>query len=944
MSWSRTQISSELPLMIKTAEGDFHHFFMSLAHGENTRNSHSTLIPSLHAILQQKRDHLKQQFQQQHLSGYAYAYELSILVDSLIISLMKFVHECVFVEACSKDSPQFDVVATGGYGRQELAPYSDIDLVFLVPYKITSRIEQLVEFTLYILWDLDFKVGYAVRSVKECIALSKKQISVCTALLESRLLWGSGKQFRHFQQSYKKEILSRKMFFLQEKWKERQQRHERVGSSEYMLEPNIKEGKGGFRDLQTLFWFAQFFYPITTLEEFTKANILSPKEMKGLIRARNFLWMLRCHMHMLSGRAQEYLTFDLQQEIVEYFTYYARFRKYRAHSCESSIERFMKHYYLIAKDVGQLTSLFLTALDLDYLTKDNKSFFDSFLFSPSFWFASWKKNTAPKFLDNQAFILKQDMLHLHHEKQFAQNPVDMIRLFLVSQRSRIRIHPMVLRTLHNFYPFIPDLRHNTKANNLFLEMFEGTENPEHVLRSMSEAGVLGRFIPEFGHIIARMPHDFYHMYTVDEHTLRTLGILYHVQTGQAQYELPLAVSVMQELTSAPRLLYLALFLHDIAKGQPSDHTQKGAHIAEKLCGRLGIGPEPTEMIVWLIRHHLLMSHTALKRDLDYPQTIKDFVDNIGSLERLRLLLLLTTVDINAVGPGRWNAWTAFLINKLYNKSFALLSGQEEITNKERYIQSAQQSLRYALQSWTKDERDTYIEHCHPEYWLSFDRKTHLLHAQWVYEQKVHQTSLIFKQQHDTTREVTEITLYMTTEQSLFTTLTNIFIQVGANIVHARRFTMKDGMVLSVFWIQDAVLKGLFQCPKKNHRLRTFLGQVVDNHVSVSKLLKKSRSVSRSVSKIIPTTKVYIDNCASKSSTVIEIHGADRVGILYDIACIMDTFSLEIMSAKIATFGSEIVDVFYVRDPRGGKIENTEQQESIKSTLFKVFENSNTKNP
>jgi predicted nucleotidyltransferase len=530
------------------------------------------------------------------------------LVDDLLVALLDFTVRRVFPLSNPTKGERLAVIAVGGYGRGELAPFSDIDLLFLRPYKKTPHNEQVIEFILYFLWDLGFKVGQAVRSLDECVRLAKGDITIRTAILESRPLWGDAKLHAELMRCFWKEIVAGgEADFVEAKLAERDARHARMGDSRYVLEPNVKEGKGGLRDLQTLFWLTKYIYRVSDVSQIVKLGVLSEREARRFARAQNFLWHVRCQLHYLSGRAEDRLTFDLQERV-------GALMGYTDHVGARGVERFMKHYFLYAKEVGDLTRIFCAALEESHKRKPRSSFLGRL---------RWRRKGDTAAVDG--FAVKGDRLTVAAPDAFAQDPVKLIGLFAVAHRHNLDIHPEALRLVTRSLKLIDDgLRADADANRLFMEMIAAEDNSEFWLRRMNESGVFGRFVPDFGRVVAQMQHDMYHVFTVDEHTLMALGILHRIEAGELKEEMPVISDGIHKIQSR-RALYLSVLLHDIAKGRGGDHSELGAEVALRLGPRLGLTDEETETVSWLVRHHLIMSNTAFKRDVSDPRTVRDFV-------------------------------------------------------------------------------------------------------------------------------------------------------------------------------------------------------------------------------------------------------------------------------------------------------------------------------
>src|SRR5690242_14129838 len=658
----------------------------------------SVLLPALREALAHGRAEIRRRFETEGGSAPRALREQCFLVDQLIRVLYDFVTTTVYPLANPTEGEKLAIVATGGCGRGEMAPFSDVDLLFLLPYKQTPHTEQVIEFLLYLLWDLGLKVGQAVRSVADCLRYAKADLTIRTALLEARYIWGERALYDELKQRFDTEILrGTAAQFVEAKLAERDARHRRVGDSRYQLEPNVKEGKGGLRDLHTLFWIAKYAYRIDDVVKLVELGMLSAEESRRFERAQDFLWTVRCHLHYLAGRADERLTFDLQAEI-------GRRMGYTDHAGSRGVERFMKHYFLVAKDVGDLTRIFCAILEIDQKKKRRLSWLR--------WGAGRRRL--------EGFVLDGERLTIPSEDRSRANPAGLIRLFRVAQEQDIDTHPRALRAASRSLRLVDaKLRENPEANRLFLEILTSPKDPEKSLRRMNEAGVFGRFIPDFGRVVAQMQYDMYHVYTTDEHTLFAIGILHKLASGALKEDLPLATQLMETIVSR-RALYLAALLHDIAKGRGGDHSVLGEKIALKLGPRLGLSAEETETVAWLVRWHLLMSNTAFKRDIGDQQTLAGFVERVQSPERLKLLLVLTVADIRAVGPKVWNGWKAALLRELYHRAIEVISGGLAEEAQDSRIAAAQAAARRLLSDFSEAEFATFTGLGYPFYWLSFD--------------------------------------------------------------------------------------------------------------------------------------------------------------------------------------------------------------------------------
>ena len=567
-----------------------------------------------------------------------YAWTIDILLQMLYAETRK--HCC--------GGGDLAVIAVGGYGRGEMAPYSDIDIMILMPKNTSAAHTKFIEFMLYILWDLGLKIGHSTRSISESIAAARDDQTVLTSLLEMRHVAGDESLWTKLDRAVQREIGKQKpLVFVEEKLAERDVRHKRFGDTRYVVEPNVKDGKGGLRDLHSLFWIAKYAYRATSIFDIVKQGVLRDGEARKFALAQRFLWTVRCHLHLQAGRAEERLDFEAQMMIAPRLGFADR-------GGMRGVERFMKRYYLAVRNVGNLTRIFCAAMETDF----RKSL----------------KVWRPDFLrthDLDPFRIESGRVRLLDNFLFRDSPARLIELFSIAHNHDADVHPNTLqRVTRSLSTLDATTRNDAHTNRQFLEILTSRKNPERVLRLMNESGVFGRFLPDFGWIVAMMQFDMYHSYTVDEHTLKAIGILHDIESGVLRETVPVATEVMPEIESR-RALYVATLLHDIAKGRGGDHSKLGAEVALAVCPRLGLTSEETETVSWLVLHHLLMSKIAFRYDLNDPQTITDFAAIVQSPERLKLLLVLTVADIRAVGPNIWNGWKAALMRELYHRCDAV---------------------------------------------------------------------------------------------------------------------------------------------------------------------------------------------------------------------------------------------------------------------------------
>ncbi len=861
------------------------------------------------------RDKVRRAVAENGLPGLSAARALSDLQDAIIQVIYDFATKHVYYAQNPTTSERLAVVATGGYGRGELAPGSDIDLLFVRPFKQTPWGESVIEFILYMLWDLGLKVGHATRSLAECVRLAKLDITIRTALLEARYLWGDRGLYEELRKKFWNEIATGNGHeFVEAKLAERSARHTIQGESRYLVEPNIKEGKGGLRDLQTLYWIGKYLYHVDDAADLVEHNVFTREEYRTFQKAEAFLWNVRVHLHYLTGRAEERLSFDLQPQLAAMLGYQDAEHPRRA------VERFMRAYFLVAKDVGDLTRIFCASLEEQH--KKPRPLLRRML--PGFL----KPRTA-----SDDFYVENGRLSAQ-PGVFRQNPVNILRIFQIADEKSVDIHPDALRTITRSLDLITDtVRADPAANRAFLDVLTSRHDPERALRLLNEAGVFGRFIPEFGHAVGLMQFNMYHHYTVDEHLIRAIGNVAAIERGEHRSDNPLATDIIKRIQSR-EVLYCAVLLHDMAKGLPGDHSDVGAAIAQSLCPRLGLSAADTAAVAWLVKYHLVMSDTAQRRDVSDPKTVRDFVALVQSPEMLRILLVLTVADIRAVGPGVWNGWKGQLLRELYYAAENMMTGGDQAPSRGARVNAAKEELAQRLADFTPTERERALSRHYGNYWLAFDLDELERHARLITKADAEGQLLSLSAETNVFRAVTDIVLYMPDHAGLFSQLAGAIAVSGGSIVDAKAFTTSDGFALDVFSVQDTEGEA-FGDADRIARLRQNIEKTLRGETWPRQLLARRVQKTRaSAFKIRP--KVHFDNEASQIATVVEVECLDRAGLLYDIAQALFDSGLSISTAMISTYGERAVDVFYVRDGFGHKIIHPSRLEAVEARLGKAL--------
>ncbi len=853
-------------------------------------------------------------------NGRRCAESLSAFQDELIGLIYDYTVANVYRATNPSKAERMAIVATGGYGRGMLAPFSDVDLLFLLPYKQTPWGESVVEYLLYLLWDLGLKVGHATRTVDQCLKLARSDITIRTALLDARLILGDRSLFEELTQRFRREVVSgTARQFVEAKLAERDERHRRAGESRYRVEPNIKDGKGGLRDLHTLHWLAKYLYGDGVNPATVGAQVFTAEEYTTFRRCVDFLWSVRCNLHFLAGRAEERLTFDVQTAMAERLGYVER-RGLRA------VERFMKHYFLVAKDVGDLTTILCSALEIEQVKASPGI---SQLLNPLTW------RTRRRIRASGDFRIDNGRLNVADAEVFKRDPVNLIRFFARAEQTGAFYHPNAVRLLRRSLRLIDDkLRHDPEANRIFLGLLCSDKNPEPTLRRMNEAGVLGRFVPDFGKVVSMMQFNMYHHYTVDEHLIRTVGVLADIEHGAAAEPHPLSTSIIKSIQHR-RSLYVAAFLHDIAKGRTEDHSLAGARIARALSPRFGMSAAETETVAWLVEHHLLMSNVAFSRDISDPSTIRAFAQTIQSPERLKLLLVLTVADIRAVGPSAWNGWKGQLLRELYFETEPVVAGGHTLLAARDRIAAAQAAFRAAVADRPAQEVEHFIGRHYPDYWLRTDTRKVVEHFKLIAAAEQEGRKLASVSTTDAFTAITELSLFAPNHPRLLALFAGACAAAGANISGAHIATTRDGFALDTFLLARAFDRDEDEL-RRARRIAETIEMLLKGEVRLSSLMAKPRERRGRFSAFTVAPEALVDNALSNQFTVVEVAGLDRPGLLFELTNTLSDLNLDITSAHITTFGEKAVDVFYVTDLTNKKISSPQRQKTIQDRLLAVL--------
>ncbi len=894
--FDQAAIRQQLETLIKTAP--------------NERDIRALTISCLSEAQKTGRSRIAESFLTHPFKSRAVTRSYTYLTDCLVAMAFEVANGHIHKLNTPTKGERLTLLAVGGYGRAEMAPFSDVDLLFLTPYKITPWAESVIESMLYILWDLRLKVGHASRTIKDCLRLGKEDYTIRTALLENRYLVGHAPLGRELNNALSTQLFQgSEVEFIEAKLAERDQRHKKQGLR-YVVEPNVKEGKGGLRDLQSMFWIAKYLHGVKDTKELVKLKVFTPEEYASFERAEAFLWAVRCHLHLVAKRATEQLTFDMQVEVADRLGY-------RDHTGRRAVEHFMQDYFRHATRVGELTRIFLTALESEQIKKE------PLLVG---FFRRRKKL-------RHGFVITGGRIGFASEEEFLSDKLNLLRIFEEALRTGYLIHPDAMRAIvANLDLIDADMRQNKEAVRIFMDLLLKHGNPERSLRRMNELGVLSAFIPEFEPIVAMMQFNMYHSYTVDEHTIQCISNLAQIERGELIEALPVATGILEEGVNR-KVLYVALLLHDIGKGRDEDHSILGAQIARKVAPRLGLKKAECESVEWLVRNHLLMSDVAQKRDISDPSTIRAFAKQVKSKEWLDLLTVLTVCDIRGVGPHTWNNWKATLIRSLHSETAAALKDGLGDLNRGKREQDAKRALREALPDWPAKEVRAEIKRHYGPYWQGLSTDDHVTIARLLRNLSDDEigVDLLPDIEHDATR----VCFAMVDHPGIFTRIAGALALVGANVVDARTYTSGDGYITPVFWIQDAEHHPyeISRLP----RLRQMIERILKGEVIAGQALASRDKIKKRESEFRIPTRIIFDNEGSDIYTIIEVDTRDRPGLLFDLARTFANANMSIATAQIATYGIQAVDTFYVKDMFGLKLYAESKQASLAAKLRTAIE-------
>ncbi len=834
----------------------------------------------------------------------------------LIDSLLKVIFKNSYFHSFGNKHYQFTLIAVGGYGRGELSPHSDLDILFLLPNKLrkndTKKIENVIQLILYILWDLGYTVGHSTRTIDDCIEKSRSDLTISTSLLEKRFVAGNNDIYDLLNNKFKIFIDNTKTLdFVEAKLKESETRHKRFGESRYVVEPNVKDGKGGLRDLHTLIWILKFAYKVDTISKLINVGALTKEEAVPFAEAQRFLLSVRCHLHYRANREDDRLAMDAQLEI-------AKSMNFKNTITHKDVERFMKRYFLATKTVGNLTRIFCAAIETEF----NKPLRMSFL--------SFKKRE-----DITPFTLEVGRIFSYKREILTENPINIIKLFYISHINNIDIHPKTLRQITSLRKLINlKVRQNVEANKMFLNILTSDKDPTRTLRLMNEANILGQFIPEFQKIVGLMQFDMYHSYTVDEHTIFTISNLHSLRSGKFSDFAPLTSSAILEIKSY-KSLFVAMLLHDIAKGKKGDHSENGSLIASKICPRLGLNKEEIKMVEWLVLNHLLMSKTAFRYELGDPKVIKNFAKQVRSIDKLKSLLALTVADIRGVGPDVWNDWKGALIKELYIKTYDLLKPPQEISEITEPLKSSKELLIRYLNNRGVNDLDikTYCSKFYNNYWGTFNLPSVVNHYEIFTSMKNYSKKLEVYLSNDSKLKATELLVITPDHHGLFSQISGLVASSGYDIVSAKIITRSDGYALDTFFLQNKERKPISDINLRKKLIET-ITKGLEGNFNIEKALNiKWKEIPARFRAVKAPIRVIIDNKTSDQYTILDIKCKNAPGVLYKITKIITSLGLQINTANVSTYGDRVVDIFYLKNAFGSKVDDNTTIEKVKNSIL-----------
>jgi len=808
------------------------------------------------------------------------------------------------------------LVCIGGYGRRELNPYSDLDLMFLYGGKDQQAVEAVASRLLYFLWDLKLDVGYSVRNVADCVEMASGDSTVKTALLDARLLTGSETLFQEFKKAMVSQVLAKRSdAFIAEKLDELKKRREKYGSSVYILEPHLKEGEGCLRDLHTALWCAKIKYKVDEPRELILKGVLSDEELSLYTDSLSYLWRIRNELHYLAGRKNDQLTFDTQTAMARFFGYFD-------HAKTLGVEEFMRDFYRHANHVEYISSLMFARCSQREAAAAKK-IIGYFTRRP---------------VGDGLFVMRGELV-VPDESLVAKEPATLMKVFEHAQRQGVTLSVASQALVRNSLELVNDkFRRSKEVNASFIRILQSEKLVGETLQTMHHLGFLNRFLPEFERIYCKVQHDVYHIYTVDTHTLFAIEEVMKLWRGEHKGALPLLSQLVREVDKR-WLLLMAVMLHDVGKGGGGGHAERGAEMARTVARRMGLSKEDGERLVFLVRQHLLMAHIAQRRDLHDEKMIIQFARQMEKSENLKLLYLLTYADIRAVGPDVWTDWKAMLLQELYEKAFQVLErGDFKLeASSERVRRTKRTVFDLVKDEWAAQAVKEELQALSTRHVLSYAPETIAAHLGTLLR-LTEDNMLILNISHEKESGYSNCTVCTYDVPGLFSMITGVMAANGMNILGAQIHTNTNGKVLDILQVNSP--QGFVITEESRwKRLEADLRQVLHGEVRVGQLVAKRHRPSILAGKPKPTfpARVEIDNEVSSDYTVIDVYAHDKIGLLYSITSTLTRLGVYIGVSKISTKVDQVADVFYVKDIFGQKVTDEVKLEEIKVELMAAID-------
>ncbi|MCL6416387.1 [protein-PII] uridylyltransferase [Aestuariirhabdus sp. Z084] len=799
------------------------------------------------------------------------------------------------------------LVAVGGYGRGELHPHSDIDLLILLRKDNHGRYRENIERFLTLLWDINLEVGQSVRSIKECTAEASKDLTIITNLIESRTLAGP----ELLREEMLKKVSSNKMWpsklFLKEKFEEQRARHRKFNDTEYNLEPNVKNSPGGLRDTQMIMWVTRRHYGAQSAHDLVRLNFLTESEYQILAEGQAFLWRVRWGLHMLTGREEDRLLFDHQKHLAELFGH-------QDSSNSLAVEQFMQRYYQVVLGLAELNDLLLQHLDEVILSVDDDD----------------KVITL-----NDRFQVRKNYIEVVNDDVFVKAPFALIEIFVLMTQNPfiLGVRASTIRLIREHRHLINDeYRDDIRNTTLFIELMRAPYGLTVNLRRMLRWGVLGLYLPEFGKITGQMQHDLFHTYTVDAHTLLLVKFLRSFSYEENAERFPIASKVMKKLPK-PELIYIAALYHDIAKGRGGDHSELGAVDAREFCQRHHLSKWDASLVAWLVQMHLVMSTTAQRQDLSDPDVINDFAKLMGDQVRLDYLYALTVADINATNATLWNSWRASLLRRLYSETKrALRRGLENPFDAQQAIEDTQtQARKELLDELQASEIDQVWNTLGDEYFLRHSVRDVVWHTQNIARHTNDKPLVLVRETTDRAFEGgTKIFIYTPDSDELFAASTAVIDQLNLDIQDARIITSDAGYSFDTFIVLELDGSPIGDNPVRIKEIESTLSDALLHTEDYALVIR--RRTPRQLKHFSYPAEITLSNDPQLQRTILEVVAPDRPGLLALIGQVFMDLDLSIHNAKIATLGERVEDIFTISDAQQRAIEDPQQCQQICDTL------------